>query len=312
MCRPRQISALTLFSFSAVLFLNIPLFAKGKTLSETLKSFFDEGNIYIVETKWKEVDLLGLWNSLGIDPNDKKGGTVDDVNHYRVAEKIGSGKKIVVDYKVHMSGRVNRGYNKYIILELRLRYCFKDKQPCQLLLFERKGKNWFFIGDFLVPDEWFELKIDFHETPDRSLLFSVIRTDAHGTGYFLAEWTFYKFINGKIKKVLTTYNNSFTGTLVRLDRCYEAHLCPASYTWPDIAMTYYVMYNTKGSYWDMEEIGEVKLLALKRDVFYTWDEKETIFVFNEKLSEMSPQEVNETLSYGYSDILRRFGKEIGN
>lgn len=306
MCRLKEI----IFSFSFILLLNTPLYAANKTLSEILKSFFDENNICIIETKWKEIDLLGLWNSLGIDPDDVNDGKRADLSYSQVAEKIDSGEKIVVDYRVHMSGGVNRGYNEYVILELRLRHCFKDKQPCQLLLFQKKDENWFFIGDYFVPHEWFELEINFYETPDSSLLFSVIRTAGRGTGHFLAEWTFYKFIDGEIKKVLTTYNNSFTGTLMRLDRCYETRLWPASYIWPDIAMTYFVMYNTKGSYWDMEEIGEVRLVALTRDVFYTWDEKEKIFLFNAKLSEASPKEVNEMLSYGCNKILAKFNKEV--
>jgi len=267
--------------------------------------------MYIIDEKWAEIDIPGLWKSLGINPDSSRNKAACGWDHARITGRIGSNKKVVVCYRVHMSARTTNTHNEFVILEFRMPYCFPVNQPWQLLVYQREENHWFYKGDVLGPDEWYELEVAFHETPDNSLLFSAKRTEVRGTGVYLGAWTLYKLVDGKIKEVLTTYrNSSVSGVLVPLDRHYQAQLWPTLYAWPDIGMTYYIKYNTHGSYLDLIDAKEIGLFGVKKDVLFTWDEKKKVFVFNEKSSECSPKDIDAMLYYDRKSLYERFKKEF--
>jgi hypothetical protein len=279
------------------------------TLSETLKTFFAEESMHIVDQPWAEIDVLGLWRSLGIDPDDSTNKSDGGWDHAKMIGSVDSNSKVIVYYRVHMSGRTTNAHNEYVILELKFPYSFPMKQPWQLLIYRRKGGHWLYEGDVLGRDEWYELEVAFHKTPDKSLLLSVRSTEARGTGYYLGQWTLYKFIDGKITEVLRTYGSSSV-TQGGFDGQYRSQLWPTYCAWPDIGMTYYIEYDTHGDYWDLKSAKEITLFGVKKDMLYIWDEKRKMFVFEKASSESSAEGIDAMLHYGPRGFYEGFKSEI--
>lgn len=306
-----KVCMVVFFVFAILSSSSLVLAGNKVTLSKTLETFFHEESMYIIDEKWVEIDIPGLWGNLGINSDSSRNKDTCAWDHTRITGRIGSNKKVIVRYRVHMSARTTNTHNEFVILELNMPYCLPVNKPWQLLVYQRQENHWFYKGDVLGPDEWYELEVDFHKTTDNSLLFSVKRTELRGTGIYRGAWTFYKLTDGKIKEVLTTYRNCIvSGVLVPLDRHYQAQLWPTLFVWPDIGMTYYIKYETHGSYMDLIDVKEIGLFGVKKDVLFTWDGEKKVFLFNEKSSECSPKDIDAMLYYDRKSFYERFNKEI--
>ncbi|MHC4476927.1 MAG: SPFH domain-containing protein [Planctomycetota bacterium] len=281
------------------------------TLSETLKTFFGEENIPAGETKAAEVDVFGLWEWLGVYPQDPDstrdvGLSVDGLLQFRIADE-----KIPVCYQIHLSGKAARVRDKYAILEVTgIRGPFGDNELWQLLVYRKTGNYWF-KGDILGANEPYGLQVDFHKTPDGSLLFSVRKTTARGTGLYLCEWDFYKLIDGELKKVLTTQGRAHVdGWGLRFNREFEAQLWPTYYTWPGIGMTYYITYDTSGYYCGLSDYRTVDLFRLKKDVCYVWDADKKEFLLDEESSELSRDGIDALWNDGEREFYEKYKERI--
>ncbi|MEI8348897.1 MAG: hypothetical protein WCI77_01985 [Candidatus Omnitrophota bacterium] len=282
-------------------------FLASKTLKSILKEFFQENTIYIYEEQSKDnVAIDKLWQRLGIKQEEVswKEKVSQEVHPLFDMFKYGITSLHYRTYTSHIATSIQ---DEYVIFELS-----QFNSEYQLLLFQKKGENsWVYVTNMMLNNNggW-QLDLQFYNTPDNSLLFSITETGSHGEENFSNYWVFYKLVEGKLKPVLTTLKSGYyEGWGISFKREYSAEMWPYFYSKPAIGFTYYIKYQGDSESYDSRFKNSTRLFdlfILRRDVLFVWNDKSKQYAIEKKRSQLSSNEIESIFNDGEKGFYEKY------